>query len=106
MNNRNKIDDLFREAMTGYKVEPSLGLWLRIERRFFPPSKFRPSGLITSVMLLMVAGLMPWILIPANDKDEKMPNIPENSNVKRGYLIQSSTPVSEIVEVEDNNFFL
>jgi hypothetical protein len=88
MNNMNKIDDLFREAMTGYKEEPSLGLWLRIERRFFPPSKFRPSGLITSILLLMVAGLMPWILIPANDQTEKEPNIPEGGNIKRGYLIQ------------------
>ena len=92
MKNRNKIDDLFREAMTGYRVEPSIGLWLRIERHFFPPSKFRPSGRITSVWLLMVAGLMPWILIPANDQDEKQPNIPENGLIKRGYLMQSAKP--------------
>jgi hypothetical protein len=91
MNNLNKIDELFREAMTGYKETPSLGLWLRIERRFFPPSKFRPSGLITSVMLLMVAGLMPWILIPANVQDDKQPNLPENGNYKRGYLIQAAS---------------
>jgi len=91
MNNRNKIDDLFREAMTGYKVEPSIGLWRRIEWRFFPPSKFRPSGLITSILLLMVAGLMPWILIPANDQDEKEPNLPAG-NTRKGYLIQSATP--------------
>src|SRR5512133_2116876 len=91
MNDRNKIDDLFREAMTGYKVEPSFGLWRRIERRFFPPSKFRPSGLITSILLLMVAGLMPWVLIPANDQNQKEPNIP-SGNVREGYLIQSSSP--------------
>ena len=91
MNTRNKIDDLFREAMTGYKVEPSIGLWRRIERRFFPPSKFRPSGLITSIFLLTVAGLMPWILIPANDQSEKKPNLPEG-NIREGYLIQSSDP--------------
>ncbi|NTV82720.1 MAG: hypothetical protein HGA23_00285 [Bacteroidales bacterium] len=88
----NKIDNLFREAMTGYKAEPSLGLWLRIERRFFPPSKFRPSGLITSILLLSVAGLMPWILIPANDQAEKEPNLPEGGNTRRGYLIQTVTP--------------
>jgi hypothetical protein len=92
MKNKNNIDDLFREAMTGYKVEPSLGLWLRIERRFFPPSKYRPSGLITSILLLMVAGLMPWILIPANDQDEKAPNVPAGNNIREGYLIQSTTP--------------
>jgi hypothetical protein len=91
MNNRNKIDDLFREAMTGYREQPTLGLWLRIERRFFPPSKFRPSGLITSILLLTVAGLMPWVLIPANDQNEKQPPIPEG-NVKRGYLIESVAP--------------
>jgi hypothetical protein len=91
MNNRNKIDDLFREAMTGYRVEPSIGLWRRIERRFFPPSKFRPSGLITSILLLTVAGLMPWILIPANDQNEKEPNLPAG-NTREGYLIQSTTP--------------
>jgi len=91
MNTRNNIDDLFREAMTGYRVEPSIGLWRRIERRFFPPSKFRPSGLITSILLLMVAGLMPWLLIPANVQDEKEPNIP-SGNIREGYLIQTSTP--------------
>jgi hypothetical protein len=91
MNNRNKIDDLFREAMTSYKVEPSFGLWRRIERRFFPPSKFRPSGLITSILLLMVAGLMPWVLIPAHDQNEKEPNLP-SGNIREGYLIQSSSP--------------
>ena len=91
MNNRNKIDDIFREAMTGYKVEPSIGLWRRIERRVFPPSKFRPSGLITSIFLLILAGLMPWILIPANDQDEKQPKIP-GGNIREGYLIQSTVP--------------
>ena len=90
MKNRNKIDDLFSEALTGYKVEPSLGLWLRIERRFFPPSKFRPSGLITSILLLVLAGLMPWILIPANNNEDQEPNLPEGNNYHRGYLIQSS----------------
>lgn len=96
MNTRNKIDDLFREAMTGYQVEPSIGLWRRIERRFFPPSKFRPSGLITSIFLLTVAGLMPWILIPANDQSEKQPTIPSGNtpagNIREGYLIQSADP--------------
>jgi hypothetical protein len=91
MNTRNKIDDLFREAMTGYQLEPSIGLWRRIERRFFPPSKFRPSGLITSILLLTVAGLMPWILIPANDQSEKKPNLPAD-NIREGYLIQSAEP--------------
>lgn len=91
MNTNNKIDDLFREAMTGYRVEPTLGLWRRIERRFFPPSKFRPSGLITSILLLIVAGLMPWILIPANDQDEIAPNIPAHGILREGYLIQSAS---------------
>jgi len=91
MNTRNKIDDLFREAMTGYQVEPSIGLWRRIERRFFPPSKYRPSGLITSILLLIVAGLMPWILIPANDQAEKEPTLPAG-NIREGYLIQSDNP--------------
>ncbi len=91
MKNSDKIDNLFREAMTGYRIEPTFGLWRRIERRFFPPSKFRPSGLITSILLLTVAGLMPWILIPANDQNEKEPNLPA-VNTREGYLIQSTTP--------------
>jgi hypothetical protein len=105
MNTRNNIDDLFRDAMSGYQVEPSIGLWRRIERRFFPPSKYRPSGLITSVLLLMVAGLMPWVLIPANDQTQKKPALPE-SNVHEGYLIQSENPGPEIrkrnSETDDN----
>jgi hypothetical protein len=96
MNTRNKIDELFSEAMTGYQVEPSIGLWRRIERRFFPPSKFRPSGLITSIFLLTVAGLMPWILIPANDQSEKEPTIPSvnihEGKIREGYLIESASP--------------
>ncbi|MCU0370891.1 MAG: hypothetical protein MUC31_05705, partial [Bacteroidales bacterium] len=92
MNTRNKIDDLFREAMTGYRVEPSIGLWRRIEWRFFPPSKFRPSGLITSILLLIIAGLMPWLLIPAHDQEEKKPNVPANGIIREGYLIESSAP--------------
>jgi len=93
MNNRNKIDDLFREAMTGYRVKPSIGLWRRIEWRFFPPSKFRPSGLITSILLLIIAGLMPWLLIPAHDQNEQEPNVPAGGNIREGYLIQSSAPL-------------
>jgi hypothetical protein len=89
MKDKNKIDDLFRDAMAGYKVEPSIGMWRRIERRFFPPSKFRPSGLITSILLLSVAGLMPWILIPANVKDEKEPDFP-SGEIREGYLIEPS----------------
>jgi hypothetical protein len=100
MKTRNKIDDLFREAMTGYQVEPSIGLWRRIERRFFPPSKFRPSGLITSIFLLTVAGLMPWILIPANDQSEKEPTIP-SGNIREGYLIESARP--EQAQKNSNN---
>jgi hypothetical protein len=91
MNDRNRIDDLFRDAMTGYRVEPSIGMWRRIERRFFPPSKFRPSGLITSILLLMVAGLMPWVLIPANVQQEKEPTIPSSGDIRQGYLIESAT---------------
>ncbi|MBW6460757.1 MAG: hypothetical protein K0B08_09305 [Bacteroidales bacterium] len=90
MNTRNKIDDLFKEAMAGYRVEPSIGLWRRIERRFFPPSRFSPSGLITSIFLLIVAGLMPWLLIPANKYEDKEPNIPAE-NARRGYLIKPVT---------------
>jgi len=91
MKDRNKIDDLFRDAMAGYRVEPSIGMWRRIERRFFPPSKFRPSGLITSILLLTVAGLMPWMLIPANVQDEKEPSIPSDE-IRQGYLIEPSSP--------------
>jgi hypothetical protein len=89
--------------MTGYQVEPSIGLWRRIERRFFPPSKFRPSGLITSILLLTVAGLMPWILIPANDQSEKEPTIPSSpsGNIREGYLIESANP--EQVHKNGNN---
>jgi hypothetical protein len=101
MNTRNKIDDLFREAMAGYQVEPSIGLWRRIERRFFPPSKYRPSGLITSILLLIVAGLMPWVLIPANDQAEKEPTLPAG-NIREGYLIQSANP-EQILQQSNNN---
>jgi hypothetical protein len=91
MKDRNNIDDLFRDAMAGYRVEPSIGMWRRIERRFFPPSKFRPSGLITSIFLLTVAGLMPWMLIPANDQDDKQPNV-QSGEIREGYLIEFATP--------------
>lgn len=90
MNTRHKIDDLFKEALTGYTVEPSIGLWRRIERRFFPPSRFSPSGLITSIFLLIIAGSMPWILIPANNQDMKGPSLPAE-NARQGYLIKSAT---------------
>jgi hypothetical protein len=89
MNTRNNIDDLFRDAMDGYTVEPSYGLWRRIERRFFPPSRFSPNGLITPIILLFIAGLMPWLLIPANHRDETQPNLPEGGSLKQGYLIEA-----------------
>lgn len=90
MNKMNKIDDLFKEAMDGYTIEPSFSLWRRIERRFFPPSRFSPSGLITSIFLLIIAGSMPWILIPANKYEDKEPNIPAE-NARRGYMIKPAT---------------
>jgi hypothetical protein len=97
MDNRNKIDDLFREALSGYRVEPSYGLYRRIERNFFPPSKFRPSGLITSILLLVVAGLMPWILIPANDQDELAPVFSyQPGTIRQGYLIEAAEDESVI----------
>jgi hypothetical protein len=94
MKTNQNIDDFFREAMTGYTVEPSYGLWRRIERRFFPPSRFSPSGLITPIILLFIAGLMPWLLIPANQHDERQPVIPEGT-VKEGYLIEPDQPAAE-----------
>ncbi len=91
MKDMNRIDDLFRDAMTGYRVQPSIGMWRRIERRFFPPSKFRPTGLITSILLLTVAGLMPWVLIPANVQPENEPQL-QTGEVRQGYLIEFSSP--------------
>lgn len=88
MNAGNKLDDLFREAMTGYPVEPSISLWRRIERRFFPPSRFSPSGLITSVILIFIAGLMPWVLIPAKGGEQKEVQA-RQQGTQRGYILNS-----------------
>ncbi len=99
MKTNQNIDDFFREAMTGYTVEPSYGLWRRIERRFFPPSRFSPSGLITPIFLLIIAGLMPWLLIPANKHDERQPAIPEGV-VKKGYLIEPEQPSGQKGQVQ------
>jgi hypothetical protein len=86
MKTGNKTDDFFREAMTGYQVEPSIGLWRRIERRFFPPSRFSPSGLITSGILIFIAGLMPWVLIPATGGEHAVSDaIPKGGT--RGYIL-------------------
>lgn len=90
MKTSNNIDDLFREALSGYRIEPSIGLWRRIERRFFPPSRFRPSGLITSIFLLIIAGSMPWVLIPANHPEPKQPEL-NLSGAQVGYLINTAT---------------
>jgi hypothetical protein len=86
MKTGNQIDDLFREAMTGYQVDPTLSLWRRIERRFFPPSRFSPSGLITSGILIFIAGLMPWVLIPASGGQPKEEEV-QREGTLRGYII-------------------
>jgi hypothetical protein len=82
----NNIDGFFRDAMTDYKVEPSVGLWRRIERRIFPPSQFSPSSLITSGILIFIAGLMPWILIPANGGEQNEPEL-RPAGTTRGYIL-------------------
>jgi len=99
----NKIDGLFRDAMTGYQVEPSLGLWRRIERRFFPPSRFSPSGLITSGILIFIAGLMPWILIPANGGEQKEPEVrPEGTT--RGYILNPTEDAYKVTVASERSF--
>ena len=103
MNAGNKIDDLFREAMTGYPVEPSIGLWRRIERRFFPPSRFSPSGLITSGILIFIAGLMPWVLIPAKGGEQKEPE-PRPEGAHRGYIINPSDQQTGSINQDERTY--
>lgn len=99
----NKIDSLFRDALTDYKVEPSIGLWKRIERRIFPPSRFSPSGLITSGILIFIAGLMPWILIPANGGQQNEPERrPEGTS--RGYILNPADDVSKTITASERTY--
>ena len=110
MKTGNNIDDLFREAMTGYQVEPSLSLWRRIERRFFPPSRFSPSGLITSCILIFIAGLMPWVLIPAKGGQQKEQEL-QREGTHRGYIIHpdnqadANTPGEERTYTVQTTYF-
>jgi hypothetical protein len=66
INNKDKIDDLFREGLDGYRVEPSQGLWEKIEARYFTSPGGRRAILVTSVLFFLVAGsaLVTWIALP------------------------------------------
>ncbi len=103
MKTGNKIDDLFRESMTGYQIEPTPGLWRRIERRFFPPSRFSPSGLITSAILIFIAGLMPWVLIPAKGGQPKELEVHQEGH-HRGYILYPSDPGSVSVTGNEKTY--
>jgi len=65
-NNRDKIDDLFRENLDGYRVEPSQGVWGKIEDRFFTASGRRRGVLISSILIAILAGsaLVIWYYLP------------------------------------------
>jgi len=65
-NNRDKIDDLFRENLDGYRVEPSQGLWGRIEDRFFTASGRSRAVLLSTILIAILAGsaLVTWYFLP------------------------------------------
>jgi opacity protein-like surface antigen len=66
INNRDKIDDLFREGLNGYRVEPSQGLWEKIESRYFPSPGGRRAIIVTIVLLFLAAGsaIITWTALP------------------------------------------
>jgi hypothetical protein len=63
INDRDKTDDLFRNSLANMKVEPSQGLWEKIEYRFFSGMEstwFSGRILIISI-LIAFSGLVTWI---------------------------------------------
>ena len=91
MNNRDKLDDLFRNGLDGYRVEPSEGLWKIIESRFFPSSGMRRIFGITSIIILLLAGstLLTWY-VPSG----RSVQAPENET-----SISAQTPDAERSEM-------
>jgi hypothetical protein len=66
INNKDKIDEFFREGLDGYRVEPSEGLYGKLEARYFSSGSSRRSILVIALLLFFIAGtaLVTWLALP------------------------------------------
>jgi len=66
INNKDRIDDLFRDSLGGHRVEPSRGLYRRIEARLFPIAGRRRAWLLLALLLFLMTGtaLVTWQVLP------------------------------------------
>ncbi len=71
INDRDKTDDLFRKSLADMKVEPSAGLWEKIEFRFFTGmggSWFSGRILLIGIIFLF-SGLIAWLTLPGSNQE-------------------------------------
>ncbi len=118
INNKDKIDNLFRDALEDYQVEPDNSLWRKIESRFFAyVSGFRTVILITAIAILLVGGgSLMWYLLqnPAAEQhvvsssqssegsEEVSPSPTHNTELSSANLSTSAATVESI----DKNEYL
>ena len=70
INNKDKIDDLFKESLEDYTITPSRGLWNKIEIRFFGSGANRWYYLRYVLIALLLVGIVTvvWLNLPEGDE--------------------------------------
>ena len=73
-NERDKIDDLFRQKLEGYQFQPSAKVWKNIVNRFIHPyaGPFHLLNLqnVIGALLLVGAGITTYLLWPSSSESE------------------------------------
>lgn len=74
MKEKNNIDNLFKNVITGYKIEPSTEVWENIEARFFNRSAFvyKWYAVATALLVLLLAAGGIWFYNQNGDAQNQM----------------------------------
>jgi hypothetical protein len=114
INNKDKIDDLFKKSLEGYGMEPSKGKWKDLERAFFRTSPGMKKGIaILALLLVATGGILTWRLMPignppggtgvsphpspviSSGPGSSVPSVPGRGNTGRVVLPEASEPASD-----------
>lgn len=101
INNKDKIDDLFREGLEGYLAEPSAGTWEKLQDTFFGRSAGRRGLFLAAILLFLLAGsaFVAVLLLPEHRPGPVVESTPAvmgaDENEMTSHPSEMTSPVSE-----------
>ncbi len=102
-NDRNKIDNLYKETFEGYRVEPSKSVWKGIEQKYLDLRFKKPGFLNNTIFVLffviLTTGIALYILVPSL-KNKK--SSPQQTNAIHSELI-TNNETKKIIAINASN---